>query len=450
MPKDKAVAFSKKIPLRHSCDLFVAGGGTAGVAAAVAAARQGARVMLVERMGRLGGLGTSGLVPGFCPMSDGVNLLADGINREVVERLLKMGGAGPEVKPGQWNGVMFDAEALSRLFDEMVSEAGVTLRFATDLVDVIRRGKAVTHAVLCGRGGLYAVEAKLFVDATGDGMLSVLAGAPWELGDEKGDTQGMTLCSLITGVDWDAYAKFLKETEQGHSLDKTLRQAIEDGALSQPDRHLPGVRRSARTFIGGNIGHVFGRNAVDDAQLTESYVLGRKLAREYVDFYRKYVKGFEGAELAATASLMGVRETRRIVGEYVLTVDDFRRRASFDDEIGRYNYPVDIHRSSPDAADYEKFWHEFTKELRYGKGESYGVPYRSLVPREVENLWVAGRCMSTDRKMQGSTRVMPCCFITGQAVGMAAAMCAEGGILPRDVNTVRLRDRLRKIGAYIP
>jgi len=450
MGEEKTVAFSKAVPIRHSCDVLVAGGGTAGVAAAVVAARQGAQVVLVEATGCLGGLGTSGLVPGFCTMWDGTNVLADGIGREVVERLHDMGGVGPDVKPNQWSGVAFDAEALKRVFDDMVVDAKITLRFATELVDVVMDGGAIRSAIVCGRDGLYAIEAKLFVDTTGDGMLSVLAGAPWELGDEDGNTQGMTLCSLISGMDWEAYKAFLSATGEGHALHDTLEKAIEDGFFTQPDRHLPGVRRSALTFVGGNISHVYGRSAVDDEQLTEAYVLGRKLAREYVNFYRKYVKGFENAELACTASLMGVRETRRITGEYVLTVEDFKARASFDDEIGRYNYPIDIHRSSADKADYDKFWKEFREDLRLKSGESYGIPYRSLVPKGVDNVLVAGRCMSTDRKMQGSIRVMPGCFITGQAAGMAAAVCVTDGCRAADVDTDGLRDKLRTIGAYIP
>ncbi|MEW6359247.1 MAG: FAD-dependent oxidoreductase [Planctomycetota bacterium] len=450
MAKSKKISFSKTIHVRHTCDVLVAGGGTAGAAAAIVAARQGAKVLLVERMGCLGGLGTSGLVPGFCPMWDGTNLLADGVNREVVERLHAQGGVGPDVKPNQWSGVTFDAEVLKRVLDDMVVESGVTLRFATEMVDVVMKGQTIAAVVLCGREGLYAVEAKVFVDGTGDGMLSVLAGAPWELGDEKGNTQGMTLCSILSGVDWDAYMKFLGETKQGHALHDTLERAIADGFFTQPDRHLPGVRRSARTFIGGNISHVYGRNAVDDEQLTESYILGRKLAKEYLDFYRKYVKGFESAELATTAALMGIRETRRIMGDYVLNIADFKARASFPDEIGRYNYPIDIHRSSTDEEDYRKFWKEFTEEMRLKKGESYGIPYRSLIPKDVENLLVAGRCISTDRKMQGSIRVMPGCFITGQAAGMAAALCAAKGRRPRDVDANHLRDNLRGMGAYLP
>lgn len=445
-----AIPFSKALDVRGRYEVFVAGGGPAGVAAAAAAARTGKSVLLAERLGALGGLGTAGLVPAFCTMTDGERLLVRGIGQEVVERLRKRKGAGPDDRPGQWGGIAIQPEILKVVYDEMAAEAGVTLRLWMELVDVVREGKAVKAAVLCGREGLFAVEADVFVDATGDGMLCAAAGAEWELGDEHGDTQGMTLCATYAGVDWPRYADFLRESNQGHSLAKTLAKAIADRALSVPDFHLPGVRHTGKQSCGANVGHVYGLNAVDDAQLTEAYVRGRELALEYGEFYRRYVPGFEEVEVVATASLMGVRETRRVLGHYVLTVDDFRARASFDDEIGRYNYPIDIHRSSADKADYDKFWREFTEELRYKKGESYGIPYRCLVPRELDNVLVAGRCMSTDRKMQGSTRVMPCCYLTGQAAGTAAAMCVDGKRPPIELDAAALRERLRQAGAYLP
>ena len=141
-------------------------------------------------------------------------------------------------------------------------------------------------------------------------------------------------------------------------------------------------------------------------------------------FYKEYLKGFERMELVASGSLLGIRESRRILGDYVLNLEDFKRRAIFDDEIGRYSYPVDIHASRPGEKEYKQFEEEF-RTLRYDKGESYGIPYRTLTPRGLENLLVAGRCISSDRYLQGSVRVMPGCFITGQAAGVAAALAVE-------------------------
>lgn len=155
--------------------------------------------------------------------------------------------------------------------------------------------------------------------------------------------------------------------------------------------------------------------------------------------------------LVATGSLLGVRETRRIMGDYVMTLDDFKKRAGFDDEIGRYSYPVDIHPNKNDIDSYKKFYEEITT-LHYKKGENYGIPYRALVPRDLDNVLVAGRCISTDRYMQSSVRVMPGCYITGQAAGTAAAMVADsnGKNTAHDIDIKSLQGRLKAIGAYLP
>ena len=154
-------------------------------------------------------------------------------------------------------------------------------------------------------------------------------------------------------------------------------------------------------------------------------------------------------ELVATASQLGCRESRRIVGDYVLNLDDFKSRASFPDEIGRYNYSVDIHAAKPDLASYQQYADDY-RNLRYGSGESYGVPYRCLVPQRLSNVLVAGRCVSTDRYMQSSIRVMPGCFITGQAIGTAATICVQNDCDTRSVDVAQLQRRLKDMGAYLP
>lgn len=443
--------FERDIQVVDRYDVLVAGGGPAGIAAATAAARTGASVLLIEQTGGLGGMSTTGLVPNFCRMTDGVRILVGGIGKEIVKRLRTRNGTGPDDHPDNWNSIPLNPEKLKLVYDEMVTEAGVSLRLYTSLVDVICEDDKVTGVVLSGKTGLFAIFGKIFIDTTGDAMLSWLAEAPCKLGDENGNTQGPTLCSVFANVEWESYRKFLRETGQGHSLEKTLNKAIEEGAFTIPDLHMPGVRRTGLTFVGANVGHVYGINGVDELQLTEGMLQGRRMVQEYLRFYRKYVPGFAEAELVTTAALLGVRETRRIIGEYVLNVEDFLAQRSFEDEIGRYNYPVDIHRSTPPSREeYEAFLREFKRELRYEKGESYGIPFRSLVPKKLANVLVAGRCISTDRKMQGSTRVMPCCFITGQAAGTAAAIRSQKNIDIRSLNTNTLRTQLKRDGAYLP
>lgn len=176
---------------------------------------------------------------------------------------------------------------------------------------------------------------------------------------------------------------------------------------------------------------------------------GRKSLLEYDRYYREYLDGYENMTLVYTGNILGVRESRRVCCDYMLNVDDFVARAVFDDEIGRYCYPVDIHIMTDDPKEYERFKQEYEVKYHYKKGESYGIPYRSLIPVSFSNVLTAGRCIGTDRKMQASVRVMPGCFITGQAAGCAAALAVEGEDV-RNIDTKLLQASLKKIGAYLP
>ena len=432
------ISFERSVPVRHEVDVFVVGGGPAGVAAAVAAARQGASVFLAERSNCLGGMGTAGGLPLFMPFTDGVNMLAAGIGEEVLHKLRESGGTGPD------SGVTIRAEVLKRVYDALALESGVRFTFCTNLIDVQASEGRVTAAVLAAKSGLFAVTAKMYIDCSGDGDLATWAGAPFEKGDAEGNLMPGTLCSLWADVDW-------AEVYRGGRIrdDSRLEAAFKDQVVTVEDRHLPGMFRVGRNMGGGNIGHTFGVDNTDERSVTESLIQARKSLIEYERYYKEYLKGFEQMELVGTAAQLGIRETRRILGDYVLNLKDFKRRAVFDDEIGRYAYPVDIHASKPDKASYEKFEEEF-KMLRYGKGESYGIPYRILTPRGLDNVLVAGRCVSCDRYIQGSIRVMPGCFITGQTAGVAAALAAAQGATTRGVDIKELQQKLKRTGAYLP
>ena len=432
------LTFQREIPVRHRVDVLVAGGGPAGCAAAVAAARQGRSVFLAEGHTCLGGMGTAGLVPAFCQFSDGENLLAAGIGQEILDKLRAAGGTGPD------SGVTIRAEVLKRLYDDLLLDAGVEFTFQTRLIAVEADGERVTHAVLAAKSGLFAIEAKAFVDATGDGDLAAWAGAPFEKGDADGRMMPGTLCNLWAEIDWD------RVREGGRARDDSrLEDAFADKVFTHDDRHLSGMSRVGTHVGAGNVGHTFGVDGTDERSLTEALVWARKSMPEFQRYYSEYLKGFERMELIGTGSLLGLRETRRIVGDYVLCLADFERRAVFDDEIGRYCYPVDIHPLDTSLAEFQRFKREFG-ECRYGKGESYGIPYRALTPRGLANVVVAGRCLSADRSMQSSMRVMPGCYITGQAAGVAAAMSAEGDGDVRGFPVAALQQRLKAIGAYLP
>jgi hypothetical protein len=446
MAATRNVRFQRDIPVRHQVDVFVAGGGPAGVAAAVAARRQGAKVFLAEGTNCFGGMGTIGLVPAFMQFGDGVNFCAGGIGREVLDRLRAAGGTGPEDKPptSEHRSVAIKAEVLKRVYDDMVRQAKVAFAFHTQLIDLTTRRDEVTAGICAAKSGIFAVRASVYVDCTGDGDLCAWAGAPFQKGDRQGNMMPGTLCSLWANVNWQK----VRSGGLGAGAAR-IEQAIKDKVLTHPDRHLPGMWRVGGNIGGGNVGHTFGADGTDERSLTEALLWGRKSLLEYEKYYKQYLKGFEKMELLASGALLGLRESRRIIGDYVLCLDDFKKRAVFQDEVGRYSYPVDIHPSRPTAKDFARFHQEWAN-LRYRQGENYGIPYRCLVPRRLSNVLVAGRCISADRYMQGTVRTMPGCYITGQAAGVAAAIAAKNNGDTRGVDVGRLQRRLLRLGAYLP
>lgn len=438
-PGHPAVTFRRDLPVRCEVDVFIAGGGPAGVAAALGACSQGASVYLAEAHTCLGGMGTAGRVPVFMPFTDGVHFLAGGVGERVLARLRQEA----PVPPGGT-----DIEALKRAYDALLTEAGARFTFYTHLIGVEVEGGHIAHVVCAAPSGLFAVRAGTYVDCTGNGDLCAWAGAEFEKGDAEGALMPGTLCSVWSDIDWETWIAARPEGPQpdGHRLP----QAFADGVFTIQDEHLTGMHRIGAHLGGGNIGHAFGVDGTDEVSLTQALVAARKSMKEYERYYKEYLRGFEQTQLVTTGSLLGVRETRRILGEAVLSLADYQRRAVFPDEIGRYAYPVDIHPLRPGRETYEQHRKEFDETLRYAKGESYGIPYRILTPRGLDNALVAGRCVSCDTYVHGSLRVMPGCFITGQAAGVAAAMSAERSVSPHAVDVTELQRRLKAMGAYLP
>lgn len=428
--------YSKQLETKYDVDVFVAGGGASGVAAAVAAARNGKSVFLAESCGCFGGVAATGLVPAFAPFDDGINKVASGIGLEIRKKVSK----NVPLK-SYWCAIKVDE--LKRAYDDIMTEAGVNFSFFTTVCDVVTNGDRIENVVLTSKSGMFAVKAKIYIDCTGDGDLCAMGGAKFEMGDENGNVMPPTLCSLWANINFAMAKKDMSDDSQ-------LERAIADGIFTYEDRHLPGmfIVDPGNGIGGGNIGHTFNTNPTDETSLTKAMLWGRKVVLEYEKYYKEYLKGYEKMTLCTTANVLGVRESRRISCDYTLNVNDFVNKSVFEDEIGRYCYPVDIHVMNTDKKEYERFQKEYTN-MRYKAGESYGIPYRSLVPASFSNVLVAGRCIGTDRQMQASIRVMPGCFITGQAVGAAAALACKTENT-RDVKSAELQTSLKNLGAYLP
>ena len=447
-------SFNREIPVEEGYDIVVAGGGPAGSAAAICAARLGAKVLLVEALGCLGGTGTSGLVTAFDPMSNGEQMLVGGLMREIIETLYRRGFVPTLLDPKRWRmdnhkWSPFDAEGLKLLLDELTSKSGVEVRFFTKVIDadIDEKSKEVRGVILSNIDGLRYVKAKTFIDATGDAVLSALCGANyWEAGR---DTQGImppTLCSLVSGIDW---AKIRPADIGMPGQQEKVEQAIADGFFSQPDRHVPGMFMQMHNLAMINAGHIFGMNSCNCRSLSDGMMKGRKLVQEYVEFYRRYM-GLRDIQLVTTAAMMGIRESRRVEGEYLLDYEDFKARKKFPDQIAIFAKAIDIHVYDCTPEQYKRYHDEFTKIDKYAPGEYYGIPYGTLVPKGWKNLWVAGRCISADVKVQGSLRVQPAASMMGQAAGVAAWQSIQTGKSAAEIDTAVLVETLRKQDANLP
>jgi len=451
----KTFTLQREVPVDKEYDLVVAGGGPAGAVAAIAAGRLGAKVLLVESTGCMGGMGTSGLVTAFNPMANGNEMMVGGVMREIVETLYRTGGLGPNVRPetfnklyGKW--VPFNVEAYKHLLDQMALAAGVEVRFFTRVIDadVDKRNRHVNGVIIHNVEGYRFVPAKTFIDATGDAILADLCGVECrEAGRDTPHIMPATLPSLFANMDWNALGS---GDEAWHKENNALKKALADGHFTQYDRQLPGMFRVTGTVGFLNGGHLFNLNALRNDSMSKGVMLGRRLAQEYLSFYRKYVPGCANMEHVVTASLIGVRESRRIVGEYELTVHDYQARRHFDDDIGIFNNFIDIHPYDCTDEAYEQFCKEKSFGQSIGPGESFGMPYGMLVPKGWSNLWVAGRCASADVQAHGVIRVQPSCALMGQAAGTAAVQASRSGEPACDLNTGRLIDTLINAGSHLP
>lgn len=447
---DSQFQLLRQIPVRRGYDLVVAGGGPGGCGAAIAAARLGVKVLLVECMGCLGGMGTSGMVAAWSHMANGEHPVIGGLMHELVEAMYARGFVAPSYDPSFWNskynrGVGYSAEGYKLLLDEMCDQAGVEVRFWTRLIDAEVDGneRRVKGVVLHNIEGYSFIETPTVIDATGDAILASLCGADCrEAGRDTPHIMPPTLCSAQAGIDYNVFHRDLQQ--------QAVEKALSDGFFSQPDRHVPGLFRSGKTTAIMNAGHIFGMDALSSASLSEGMKRGRRLAWEYTRFFRQYVPGCQNIEMVTTAAAMGVRESRRIVGEYELTHFDYSARRHFPDQIAIYCKQTDIHVYAPTSEEYARYQREFEQADLLEPGESYGIPYGVLVPRGWKNLWVAGRCVSSDLKVNGAIRDQPACIMMGQAAGTAAVQALRRQETADALDTEQLVITLRNHGANLP
>lgn len=457
---------SREIALNTEYDVIVVGGGPAGCTAAAAAAREGAKTLLVERSGELGGMGTGGRIPFWCGYYD-MNaqvIVARGLALRVLENCqAEMDYLRTKLPANRWALDCIDAELLKRVYDDIVVGAGADVLFNSVLASVETDGQSSVGAVLvANKAGLTAYQAKVYVDCTGDADLAAWAGAEFQMGDDKGRLQPTTLCFVLCNIDEDAFRK----GPDVHTGDPN--SPVHFGTKSDKYPHIidpfcvhaqigPGI-------WGFNTGHIFDVDGLDPMSVSAALVEGRKKAADYLRLFADKHPAFKNAFLADTAGQLGVRETRRIVGDYNLTIEDRRTLRRFPDEICRNAYGIDIHYQkeqieallkAPEG--FQAASDKYEKEHQCGNvdatppGESEGVPYRCLCPKGLTNVLVAGRTISTDRPMNGTVRTMACCLNTGEAAGMAAAFAAKAPKVDiHAVDAQRLRARLKEEGAYLP
>ncbi|PYI55605.1 FAD-dependent oxidoreductase [Paenibacillus flagellatus] len=432
---------SQQLPVRHTPGVVVVGGGASGVAAAIAAARNGAETLLIEQRGYLGGMGTAALVPAFCPYTDGEKPVIRGIGLELLEKMkLAAGDRFLNRYKDRLDWVPIDVETLKRVYDEAVLDSGAKLLFHTVADQVLLDGDRIDGLVISNKSGRSVVQAKLYIDATGDADLAALAGVPFQLGGEQGELQPGTMCFVVTGADKDRFDRFIRETGQHPQLEELVTAAQRDGELPEGRKRISGIAWITDSVAGFNFGHIFDIDGTKAEDLTRAAVEGRRLIDTQIRFLRRRVPGFENIHLVHSGDQIGIRETRRIQGDYTLVVEDFLSMRTFEDDIARNSYFIDIHLANAGS----------TMTIKHlPKGQSHGVPYRCMLPKGKSNLIVAGRSVSSDRPVQGSLRVMPNCFAMGQAAGVAASMAGAAGVGFREVPVRELQRKLIEQGAWL-
>ena len=446
-------SFDREIPVVAEPEILVAGGGPAGIAAAYCAARRGKKVLLAEREYCLGGTGTSGLVGPFMTSSDpeGKTQIIRGFFRELIDRMIAAGGATEPMSIencdahsswhmfGHRNLTPFNAETLKITAEQMCLEQGVELLYGVQAIEVQRSAdrKRISGVVFAAKEGLVAVCPQAVIDCTGDGDVAAFSGCPMLKGDEHtGEMQAAGLFFSLAGID---EAQFRARCErygwESMRFEKEIAEAAENGEYPIPRRRL-GLYKANDDTWRANITRIPGIDGTRSEDLTRAAVEGRKQISAILKFLRKYVKGCENVRLLESAASPGIRETRRIRGDFILG-----EQSLIDGEV----FPDAILLLSNSRDNHYGLIGKYTPSVK-----NYTIPYRALVPSGVENLLAAGRNVSCDRNVLAAIRVMPPCFGMGQAAGNAAALALEENTACASIDTKELRRRLLAENVVLP
>jgi len=436
---------SRQTPLLGNYDVVILGGGPAGISAAIAAGRTGRSTILIERYGFMGGAGTAAGLSTFCGLHAVVygahEQVVHGVADDILNRLEAMDGLNtPHLTVrDQITALSYDISAFKIAADELLAEAGVKVVYHAFGVGAVMRADSEIDAVIIEtKSGRFAVRGRIFVDATGDGDLAAWAGVPYDVGDGAGNMLYPSTMFRINGVNpakagraWDRIVELMEQAEaEGRKTFPRKKPIV------RPQRNpiewranLTQIKNADGTAVSG----------IDAEQLSFGEVEGRRQCWDVFQFIKEVTPGFEDAYIVEIAPQIGIRETRRILGEYVLTEEDILGCADFDDSIGVNGWPVEAHIKGD-----VRF--VFTEDGTRGYNH---VPYRIVVPKQVDNLFVPGRCASMSHEGQSSARVSGSCFIMGQAVGTAADLALTADVSPREVDVAKLQGRLADAGAYL-
>ena len=416
-------------------NLVVVGGGLTGVAAAVSAAREGLTVLLVEKSGCLGGAISNCLVYPFMPYwtkpywgeaAKNKKYLSQGIFKEMKERHDKY---VTDCKDHEFN-----SEYFKIVLDDMTVESGVTVLFHSVLADVKKQGEKITAIEIIAKSQHITVEADFFVDATGDGDLFYLAGCDYQLGRESdGFCQPMSTCFRMSGVDLDLF------TEERPKLQELYKEKQSKGEITNPRENILVFFGVGEDVLHFNSTRVIKLNPTDPFDVSHAEVMARRQIHELVSFLKENSKAFDESALISIAVDIGVRESRKLKGVHILTADEIINCTQFEDSIALGNYDIDIHNPTGTGTS-----HRF-----FGDGEYYTIPYRSLLPKEFNNLLVAGRCLSATHEAQASVRIMPTCACLGQAAGTAVAVAIKTDKNAHNVDVKSLQNKLIENGAVL-